>query len=1784
LTASSGHDPDDEFEVSSGGTIYRLTLPQHATDYIQKKVATSGSPYEEEMLTAMRGRLHSGDLVLDIGANVGNHTIYLAAVAKCRVVAFEPNRALTEALERSVVLNGLTDEVTVHSVAVGRLASKGKFAVLDEANLGGQSVAVEDDGDFDVITLDSFPLPGRVAAIKIDVEGMEPDVLAGAHGLIERDKPLVYVECIDLSSFDETVEWARAAGYYYLATYNATPTHLFRAGERSETEQEQSEAAIQAVRAAYRLSAELRDVREAQDATALKYRELAQAYSKLRDATLADMRARNVTLTERIATLSERIETLERKESSLTIALNRVRGEAFRFRDERDAQSKRARAFRAQDLATRKVVAEVRRELETTQTSLRKLRRTRAVRLSRLLRDARRSWRKALRLPFDMARLAWPARRKAKVEKKPTAKKGRALKRRDTGTGTAKNVVTSLATQRAFNPEQLAEQSRSVGRAAARLRSVTGSGRSVRVAAIVDDFTRQSLSLECDFLDVHPETWQRELEEFQPDLLFVESAWRGHGGSWHNSVSKLPPELLDILEWCRAHEIATIFWNKEDPVHFETFLRAAARFDHVFTTDLDRLADYRRVLGHGRVRYLGFACQPRIQNPIETRRRKDALVFAGGYYVRYAERMRDLEAILEGAEHVLPVDIYDRMLGTTLQEYAFPDRYRPHIVGTLDPSQIERAYKGYSFALNLNSVKSSQTMFARRAYELLSSGTVTISNYAHGLRTIFGDLVPMSDSAEGTRAHLTRLVEDRLYAERLRIMGLRKAHGEHTYADRLSYVVAVAAGLPFSPRTQEIAVVAEVGTADEARRVLATIRSQRGVRAVPVFVTADEGALELLTSESVKVVDRDEAAHLTLERVAPGVAALAVFSPSDWYGEHYLQDVTQAWLYSDADLAGKSDRFAVEDDAPVEVVGSGRYRKVADLLPRRSVVRTSAVSSTTLGEWLDVVDSASLPELTQFAVHALDYCEDGAHLAPGVTGGLAATLDVDQGVEMADLYERVDDLSRQADVERDLAMLRLQVLPTVPSDPDVESVGAGVVNGAYRVVSTLSSDSRRYLWRGTRVPVETLWEGGERRLYVHASGDLDLRLALRFFSAQGKRVGNQVFVTGRNHEVEVPGLAATVELGVRALGPGTGWVWGVYLQAVQVEPDIVRSTERALVVTDNYPSYADLYRNGFVHARLRAYTREGLKSDVFRLRSNDQFGYHEFEGQEVVTGSTAALSRLLEQGSHTTVMVHFLSPAMWSVLRNFQESHRIVIWVHGAEVQPWWRRAYNYDTPEALEAAKPASDARLDFWRGVLDDLGSDTHFVFVSQYFADEVSEDLERTFPPDQVSIVHNPIDTEIFDYVPKAAASRKKILSIRPFASAKYANDLSVAAVLDLAREPWFHELDVRFVGDGHLFEETLAPLRDLPNVTIEQGFLDQRSIADLHKEYGVFLVPTRMDAQGVSKDEAMASGLVPVTSDVAAIPEFVDGDVGYLAPYDDFVALADAIRDMYHHPEEFLRRSKAAAERARRQTSADVVVPRELDLIRGTVAVADADAVPARSRDRRIAVLGSCVSRDMFEFYRDRISPPVAYFARSSLASAMCPEPFTGVDTSTVESAFQRRVVEYDLSGEFQRYVVEGDFDILLVDLIDERFDLLRRGDALATRSNEFVRASVDEEGLVRVPALSEKYYELWQSAWAALVRSLRDADRLDRLRVNEAYWTERVADGSDLPANFPRSVIEANNAFLSRLYLRMADDLEEWQFLRYPPGTLAADSVHKWGPAPFHYAKSAYGHLLQRLSR
>lgn len=151
-----------------------------------------------ELSCGQLGRfLQPDDVVCDIGANIGAQTIAFArAVPRGAVYAFEPVRANYQFLVTNVTLNELANAVPVHAAvgaSVGRIAAPG-IDLRVAANFGSIELRPGGTGEeVSLVTVDALNFPA-CALLKIDVEGMEAEVLAGARATLERCKPIVFIE------------------------------------------------------------------------------------------------------------------------------------------------------------------------------------------------------------------------------------------------------------------------------------------------------------------------------------------------------------------------------------------------------------------------------------------------------------------------------------------------------------------------------------------------------------------------------------------------------------------------------------------------------------------------------------------------------------------------------------------------------------------------------------------------------------------------------------------------------------------------------------------------------------------------------------------------------------------------------------------------------------------------------------------------------------------------------------------------------------------------------------------------------------------------------------------------------------------------------------------------------------------------------------------------------------------------------------------------------------------------------------------------------------------------------------------------------------------------------------------------------------------------------------------------------------------------------------------------------------------------------------------------------
>ncbi|MGD9720320.1 MAG: FkbM family methyltransferase [Pirellulales bacterium] len=184
--------------------------------YVGRSLELYGE-FSEGEIDLFRQVIHPGNVVIEVGANIGSHTVFLAQQVGRNglVVAFEPQRIVFQTLCANLALNSITNVVALHQ-AVGSQSGEIFVPQLDclkENNFGGLSLGEYNKGEIvSVVQLDCANLP-RCDFIKVDVEGMEEDVLRGAAGLIARFQPVMYVENDRQEKSDSLVRYIDSLGY-----------------------------------------------------------------------------------------------------------------------------------------------------------------------------------------------------------------------------------------------------------------------------------------------------------------------------------------------------------------------------------------------------------------------------------------------------------------------------------------------------------------------------------------------------------------------------------------------------------------------------------------------------------------------------------------------------------------------------------------------------------------------------------------------------------------------------------------------------------------------------------------------------------------------------------------------------------------------------------------------------------------------------------------------------------------------------------------------------------------------------------------------------------------------------------------------------------------------------------------------------------------------------------------------------------------------------------------------------------------------------------------------------------------------------------------------------------------------------------------------------------------------------------------------------------------------------------------------------------------------------------
>lgn len=442
---------------------------------------------------------------------------------------------------------------------------------------------------------------------------------------------------------------------------------------------------------------------------------------------------------------------------------------------------------------------------------------------------------------------------------------------------------------------------------------------------MLDDFSELALRWEWHQVLLDPQGWRAQVDAEPIDLLFVESAWNGNGGAWQYQLTGAHAPsiaLRELTQWCRDHHVPTVFWNKEDPVHFEDFLDTARLFDHVMTTDEGCVDRYVERLGHGRVGVMPFAAAPWIHNPMRPYGPPDRdIAFAGMYFAhKYPERRAQMDVLLGAADRVsgrMPtgLEIFSRFLGGDAN-YQFPGAVAKRVVGSLSYSQMLTAYREFAGFINVSSVPDSTTMCPRRVFEISACATPVISMPTPAVSRIFApdEIIVVSDE-ESAGLAMRAVAANTEWRDHLGVRAARKVLREHTYRHRVGDVLRTA-GIAETASEPTVSIIVSTHRPDQLDHVLHTVSSQLTQNMQLVLLghghefpaetrdrARDLGIAELVLLHAPPDVPLGECLNRCVTAAEGDV--VTKMDDDDDYGPDYLGDQLRALDFSGADVVGK---------------------------------------------------------------------------------------------------------------------------------------------------------------------------------------------------------------------------------------------------------------------------------------------------------------------------------------------------------------------------------------------------------------------------------------------------------------------------------------------------------------------------------------------------------------------------------------------------------------------------------------------------------------------------------------------------------------------------------------------------------------------------------------------------------------------------------------------------------------------------------------------------------------
>ena len=398
------------------------------------------------------------------------------------------------------------------------------------------------------------------------------------------------------------------------------------------------------------------------------------------------------------------------------------------------------------------------------------------------------------------------------------------------------------------------------------------------IGIVTDEFMYNYYKGSVNLIYISSLKYKEIIENSKIDMFLFVSCWRGMEGNDWRGRRKQENIISKIIKLCRSKNIPTLFQSIEDPSNYNVFINIAKDFDYIFTTDENKIEDYKKDCNNENVYLSMFGVNPLFHNPIgiKSNKKLKEVLFAGSWMRKYPHRCNDMKKIFDGVlSSNRELNIIDRNFNENA--YFYPKEYIPYTSPSINHKDLQKIHKLYDWIINVNSIKYSPTMCAMRCYEAQALGNAIISNYSIAVNNNNPNIFIVHDSKE-VNYILNSFNNEEIYKHQ--VYGIRNVMSDKCVFNRIEDMMKKIYPNFYINLNKKVLVV--------TKKITPTIK-------------------EIFNRQSYQykyLVEEDKAKKIYNE-----YDFIAFFKEDYFYEEYYLQDMINGFKYTDSDYITKDSYY-----------------------------------------------------------------------------------------------------------------------------------------------------------------------------------------------------------------------------------------------------------------------------------------------------------------------------------------------------------------------------------------------------------------------------------------------------------------------------------------------------------------------------------------------------------------------------------------------------------------------------------------------------------------------------------------------------------------------------------------------------------------------------------------------------------------------------------------------------------------------------------------------------------